>query len=337
MFFSDKKSACITTSYILMFFALILGVTQGLLAPLLAGMLVYSIVHIISDKFGKKYDRKYIRLFVVTSIGSVITAALILLIWWAISFFSSGAGNPEAILQRMADIIESSRGQCPEWLCENLPDSTNELRSLASSWLREHAVDARNAGAEAGQIFVRIIIGMIVGAMISLRKTTDQDRSGMLRLELTNRINNFYRCFRKIIFAQAKISAINTIATGIYIFVVLPSFGIHLPLAKTLVLMTFILGMMPIIGNIMSNTMLVIIALPFGLHVAIGSLVFLVVLHKLEYFLNAKIIGDEIQSRAWELLLAMLVMESMFGLPGVVLAPILYSYIKIELKQFKLI
>jgi predicted PurR-regulated permease PerM len=31
------------------------------------------------------------------------------------------------------------------------------------------------------------------------------------------------------------------------------------------------------------------------------------------------------------------VMESMFGLPGVVLAPILYSYIKIELKQFKLI
>ena len=337
MFFDDKKSTCISTSYLLMFFALILCVTQGLLAPLLAGMLVYSIVHVISDRFGKKYDRKYIRLFVVSSIGSLITAALILLVWWAITFFSSGSGNPEAILQRMADIIESSRGQCPQWICSHLPDSTNELRSMASGWLREHAVDARNAGAEAGQIFVRIIIGMIVGAMISLRKSNDQDRVGLLRLELTNRINNFYRCFRKIIFAQAKISAINTLATGIYIFVVLPSFGIHLPLAKTLVLMTFILGMMPIIGNIMSNTMLVIIALPFGLHVAVGSLIFLIVLHKLEYFLNAKIIGDEIQSRAWELLIAMLVMESMFGLPGVVLAPILYSYIKIELKMHKLI
>jgi predicted PurR-regulated permease PerM len=337
MFFDDKKSASITTSYILMFFALILGVTHGLLAPLLAGMLVYSVVHIISDKLGKRYDRKYTRLFVVSSIGSLITAALILLIWWAISFLSSGSGNPEAILQRMADIIESTKGQCPQWACEHLPDSTNELRSTASSWLREHAVDARKAGAEAGQIFVRIIIGMIIGAMISLRQSNDQDRAGILKLELINRIHNFYRCFRKIIFAQAKISAINTSATAIYIFVVLPSFGIHLPLAKTLVLMTFILGMLPIIGNVISNTMLVVIALPFGLHVAISSLVFLVVLHKLEYFLNAKIIGDEIQSRAWELLAAMLVMESLFGLPGVVLAPILYSYIKIELKQHKLI
>jgi len=337
MFFSDKKNACVTTSFIFMFVALFVAITHGLLAPLLAGMLVYSIVHVISDKFGKKYDRKYIRLFVVGSIGSVITVGLILLIWWGISFFSSGAGNPEKILQRMADIIESTRGQCPDWLCANLPESTNELRLLASNWLREHAVDAKNAGAEAGQTFVRIIIGMIIGAMISLRMPNNKDRDGILGKELIKRIDNFYTCFRKIIFAQAKISGINTIATGIYIFVILPSVGIHLPLAKTLVLLTFILGMLPIIGNVMSNTMLVVIAIPFGLPVAISSLVFLIVLHKLEYFLNAKIIGDEIQSRAWELLMAALIMESLFGLPGLVLAPILYSYIKIELKNFKLI
>jgi predicted PurR-regulated permease PerM len=51
----------------------------------------------------------------------------------------------------------------------------------------------------------------------------------------------------------------------------------------------------------------------------------------LEYFLNAKIIGSQINARAWELLSAMLIMESLFGLPGVVAAPVFYAYIKTEL------
>ena len=95
--------------------------------------------------------------------------------------------------------------------------------------------------------------------------------------------------------------------------------------------------MMPIIGNLLSNSMLVVITLPFGLPAAAASLVFLIVLHKVEYFLNAKIIGSEIKSNAWELLIAALVMESIFGLPGVVLAPILYAYIKKELTRANLI
>ncbi len=31
-------------------------------------------------------------------------------------------------------------------------------------------------------------------------------------------------------------------------------FDVHLPLAKTLVILTFILGLLPVIGNLMSNT-----------------------------------------------------------------------------------
>jgi hypothetical protein len=41
----------------------------------------------------------------------------------------------------------------------------------------------------------------------------------------------------------------------------------------------------------------------------VASLVFLVVLHKGEYFLSAKILGHQVSARAWEMLLAMLVME----------------------------
>jgi predicted PurR-regulated permease PerM len=68
-----------------------------------------------------------------------------------------------------------------------------------------------------------------------------------------------------------------------------------------------------------------------SLEVAIGSLAFLVIIHKLEYFLNARIVGSQIRAAAWELLLAMLVLEAAFGIAGVAAAPIYYAYLKDEL------
>jgi predicted PurR-regulated permease PerM len=112
---------------------------------------------------------------------------------------------------------------------------------------------------------------------------------------------------------------------------------VHLPLAKSLVALTFFAGLLPIVGNLMSNTILVAVSLTISLKIAAVCLIFLVVIHKLEYFLNAKIIGNQIKAKAWELLIAMLVMESMFGLPGVIAAPIYYAYIKLELGQRDLI
>ena len=68
-----------------------------------------------------------------------------------------------------------------------------------------------------------------------------------------------------------------------------------------------------------------------SIEVASGSLAILVIVHKLEYFLNARIVGSQIRANAWELLLAMLLMESAFGLMGLVAAPIYYAYLKDEL------
>ena len=62
-----------------------------------------------------------------------------------------------------------------------------------------------------------------------------------------------------------------------------------------------------------------------------ASLGFLVIIHKLEYFINARIVGSQIEAAAWELLLAIVVMEAAFGLPGVVAAPVFYAYLKSEL------
>ena len=94
------------------------------------------------------------------------------------------------------------------------------------------------------------------------------------------------------------------------------------PLAKPL---------LPVVGNLISNTVITIVALSVSVYVAAVALGYLVLIHKVEYFLNARIVGGEIHARAWELLLAMLVMEAAFGIPGLVAAPVYYAYIKREL------
>ena len=91
------------------------------------------------------------------------------------------------------------------------------------------------------------------------------------------------------------------------------------------------------LGNLLSHHVTVVVSLSHSPMVAIGSLVFLVVIHKLEYFLNARIVGGRINACAWELLLAMLLMEAAFGLTGLVAAPIYYAYLKDELKARALI
>jgi predicted PurR-regulated permease PerM len=140
-----------------------------------------------------------------------------------------------------------------------------------------------------------------------------------------------------VVFSQIRISALNTTLTGLYLAVVLPMLGVQLPLIKTMIAVTFLVGLIPILGNLISNTVIVIVSLSVSPAVAIGSLAYLVVIHKLEYFINARIIGSRIRARAWELLTAMLVMEAAFGIPGLIAAPIYYAYLKDELAARRLI
>ena len=104
-----------------------------------------------------------------------------------------------------------------------------------------------------------------------------------------------------------------------------------------MIVVTFFAGLLPVVGNLISNSVIFVVSLAHSPTIALTSLAYLVVIHKLEYFLNARIVGSQISARAWELLTAMLVMESAFGLAGLVAAPICYAWLKDELRQRGLI
>jgi predicted PurR-regulated permease PerM len=326
-----KLSPAVIASYILAASALLLVLQKGLLAALFSGLLVYSLVHLLVPMLGKKISGQGAKMVSVALLSVLIVVALSAAIWGTISFLTSDAGSLQVLLQKMADIIEASRGQIPEWLRDHLPDSAESLKQMITAWLREHAVEAKSMGQEAGRTIAHLLIGMVIGAMAALFETTTPHNYRPLAAALHERVVNLNNAFRQIVFAQVRIAAINTVFTAIFLLIVLPLAGINLPLSKSMVAITFFAGLLPVIGNLISNTVIVVVALSHSLHTAIAALVFLVMIHKLEYFLNAKIVGLHINARAWELLAAMLVMESVFGMPGIIAAPVLYAYVKKEL------
>jgi predicted PurR-regulated permease PerM len=178
---------------------------------------------------------------------------------------------------------------------------------------------------------------MIIGAMGSLHEMRPANLSGPLALALRERVQRVSLAFRQVVFAQIRISALNTALSAIFLAVALPLCGVHLPLTKTLIATTFIAGLLPVIGNLISNSLITFVALSVSLPVAVAALGYLIVIHKLEYFLNAKIIGSQINARSWEILIAMLTMEAIFGILGLVAAPIYYALLKSELSAQKLL
>jgi predicted PurR-regulated permease PerM len=319
-------------AWILAGVSLLLILSLHLLPALLAGLLVYELVHILAPRLRVvRIHQERGKLVAVALLATVVVLLIVLAVIGIVAFFHSEAGNLPMLLQRMADILDRWRAVLPASALGYLPEDIDDLKDLLAQGLRGHAGALQKIGAEAGHIGVHILIGLGIGALIALHDVQSSQAFGPLAQALQERAVRLSEAFRRIVFAQVRISAINTTLTALYLVVVLPIFGAHLPLAKTLIAVTFFVGLLPVVGNLVSNTIIVVVSLSVSLSVAIASLVFLVIIHKLEYFLNAHIVGTQIHARAWELLLAMLVMEAAFGIPGVIAAPIYYAYLKDEL------
>lgn len=329
------------SAWILITFILLFVLIFNLLPALLAGLLVYELVHImtplIARSFPSKRPSKRAKLWAVGILVVVIVSLLVLAGVGLVAFLRSDAGSVTVLLAKMAQIIEDSRKILPAWLVTHLPADAITFKEQAAIWLRTHADQLQVVGKEAGRATAHILLGMIIGGILALRDAVVMDNFKPLARALACRGDLFSDAFRRVVFAQLRISAINTTVTGIYLMLVLPLMGIHLPLVKTMIAITFVVGLIPVVGNIVSNSMIVIVSLSQSLTVAAGSLMYLVVIHKFEYFLNARIVGSQIRANAWELLIAIVAMEAAFGLAGVVAAPIYYAYIKSELRARDLV
>jgi predicted PurR-regulated permease PerM len=325
-------------AWVLMGAGLIATLRLGLLPALFAGLLIHELVHILTPQL--RLRRVEIEVAKMVAVA-VLTLLITLLVWLAVSGLlasvRTGYDSLPELLRRMAEIIEARRGTWPAWLVNALPADAAAAQAAAVEWLRENAGSLQVVGAHAGRAATYILLGMIIGAFVALRRGRPAKELLPLGRSLFERITRLGQSFRRVVFAQVRISAVNTFFTWCYLAIALPAFGIDLPLTKTLIAVTFLCGLLPILGNIISNTIITVVSLSHSWELAAASLGYLVVIHKLEYFLNARIIGGQIQARAWEMLVAMLAMEAAFGIAGLIAAPVYYAYVKSELTAKKLV
>lgn len=320
-------------AWALMAIALVLVLRLNLLSALLAGLLVYALVHMMAPVLQRRFFERRSRIVAVAILSMVIIGLITAGVIGILAFMRSDAGSLAGLVRKMAEIIERARIALPAWLVDYLPEGADEVRESLTHWLRDHAGVLRLAGAETARVLAHVLIGMIIGAMLALSEAVDGTSRRPLAHALSVQAAQLGGAFRRVVFAQVRISLLNTAFTAIYLAIVLPMLGVSLPLTKTMIAITFIAGLLPVIGNLISNTVIVVVSLAYSIYVAMASLAFLVVIHKLEYFLNAKIIGSRIQCSAWELLIAIVAMEAAFGIAGVIAAPIYYAYVKAELAE----
>ena len=253
---------------------------------------------------------------------------------WA---FVHGHHGMAALLAAAAETIDNLKRHLPVEITASLPETVEDLREEISEVLHENGKNISTAGIAGFKTFAHVLLGMVVGGLTALHLFDDTENSPPLVAALHARARMLAIAFDKVVFAQVKISAINTLLTALYLLVVLPLCGVRLPLLTVLIPLTFVAGLIPVIGNLFSNAAIVLISLGQSPAVALASLFFLILIHKLEYFTNARIVGGEVHARAWELLCAMLAMEAVFGVAGLVAAPVAYAWLKAELKARELI
>ena len=210
------------------------------------------------------------------------------------------------------------------------------LKTLVLESIQETVVYLGGYAGVATKQFVLVIVGVVVAISIFINPTLDFDQSprplnlySLHCARVAQLFQSFYENFEKVMSAQVIISGINTVLTSAFVY------ASSLPYAAIVIVLTFLCGLLPVIGNIISNTIIVGIAFTISPQFAGWALLFLVAIHKLEYFLNSKIIGGRIRHPMWLTLLALLVGERLLGVPGIILAPVVLSFIKVEASKFE--
>jgi predicted PurR-regulated permease PerM len=220
-----------------------------------------------------------------------------------------------------------------------LPFSDYEsLKTVALNEAQEGIAGVGRYARAATFQFVLLLAGLVVAASLFLSaswgaendpQTSRDSLYAMTVRELVLRFTTFYQSFARVIGAQIVISTINTGLTAVFLLWAGYKF------VAVLIVLAFLCGLLPIIGNLISNTLIVGVGFTISPQTALIALVFLVVIHKLEYFLNSKIIGDRIKSPMWLTLVGLVLGEKLMGIPGMILAPVVLHYIKVEASRNK--
>ena len=270
--------------------------------------------------------------------------ALVLFLLFAAGLTYAGVHFTRAAIRELPEVAEHSIPSASAWAQARqieLPFTDfDSFRDVVIDTLKEQAQYIQNVAQFARATSATIafaIIGIVIAVSLIFNSRIDsyygpelgQNLYSALSREIATRFTDFFHSFSTVMGAQITISLINTVLTAIFIL------SIGLPNAPVVIVLTFLCGLLPIVGNLVSNTIIVCLAFTLSLKMALFSLLFLIGIHKLEYVLNSKIIGTRIRNPAWLTLIALIIGERLMGIPGMILAPVVLNYLRVELSKIE--
>jgi predicted PurR-regulated permease PerM len=312
-------------SYIILAITLVLVGLLQLGAPFLA--LLFS--YLVLSKLGRFIPNKWLALAIFILVAAAIG-------YTAVHFI-------RAAITALPKIADNSIPMAITWAEDHnltLPFTDFQgFKAHAMTTIKDQAKylgDFANFARHASTTFVFLIIAIVCAVSIFFNSELDlfpeshKVRNNLYSVychEISQRFTDFYRSFATVIGAQMTISAINTVLTAIFVF------SVGLPYAPVVVGLTFLCGLFPIVGNVVSNTVIVFVGFLVSGKLAIMALIFLIVVHKLEYFLNSKIIGARIRNPIWLTLIGLIIGEKLMGVPGMILSPVVLNYVRVEMSK----
>ena len=149
--------------------ALIIGL--HLLSALIAALLVFKLVDVLTPwlRLGA-LGRDGPRVLAVTLIATAVIAALVGIGVAVVTLLRHSGESVPLLMQKMATIVDDARALLPEGLRRYLPEDGESLRRAFADWLRSNAGSLQLAGRGIGRSLVHVIMGMIIGALISMQK-----------------------------------------------------------------------------------------------------------------------------------------------------------------------
>ena len=260
------RKGVVVASYLLMVAALLLVMWRGLLPGLLCACLGFLLTRRLTSWFDLG-AKKIIQPRPVSAgnlkFAQIGAAAVVMLVPLALlaaglthsrGYLVNAPLQYQELLNYMARTVLELRLKLPPDMAAHLPEGVADIQRSIAAYLGAKAGALAMAGRAwlGGVLFA--YVGLLIGALAAIRPP--RATSGPLAQQLKLRIALFGDAFRQIVAAQFWIAAFNTLLTAIFLLFLLPLWDLRLPYTPMLITFTFVVGLVPIVGNLLCNVVM---------------------------------------------------------------------------------
>jgi predicted PurR-regulated permease PerM len=177
-----------------------------------------------------------------------------------------------------------------------------------------------------GRVLLHLVIALILAVLYLFeRREVDALYAGVPARSVLGNVVAFFTFAADAILLTVKVQVIVAAVNAVITLPIL--IGLGLPHVASLMVMVFAFGLVPVVGNFLSGTVLVILSYLRKGWIGVG--VFLVstfVLHKIEsYYLNPRLTAQHVKLPSLFLIASLIIWEHLVGVAGIFISfPVLY-------------